>query len=159
MKRCTRCKQEKSTEEFTKWTPSWCRPCKNEYSRHYMKTTHRFNARRAHLRSTFGLTIEQWNNLLLKQEGKCLLCLQHISELKHPLCVDHDHETNVVRGLLCRPCNSALGLFKDNPYVLHRAFRHLEYKLPTSVAHPKRDENLCRTSEESEEAADKKPLR
>lgn len=159
MKKCTRCKEDRAKEDFSKWTPSWCRSCKNAYSREYMKTTHRLNARRAHLRSTFGLTIEEWNAMLIKQEMKCLLCLRHVSELKQPMCVDHDHDTKKIRGLLCRQCNSALGMFNDNPYVLHRAYLHLEYKLPTSVAHLKQGENLCRTSQECEEEVDKKPLR
>jgi hypothetical protein len=158
MKKCAKCKQEKEATDFTKWSSSYCRSCRNEYSRNYMKTTHRLNARRAHLRSTFGLTIEDWNGMFKKQEGKCLICSRHISELNQPMCVDHDHENNKIRGLLCKDCNSGLGLFHDNPYALYRAFKHLEYKLPTSVAQLN-TENLCRTSQKCEEEVDKKPLR
>ncbi len=41
-------------------------------------------------------------------------------------CVDHDHQTGFVRGLLCRDCNAALGLFKDSQEILERAIGYLE---------------------------------
>lgn len=145
MKQCTKCHQMK--DSYTKWSKNWCKDCRNAYSRQYMKITHRFNARRAHLKSTFGLTIEQWDKILIEQNGRCKLCQKITIEL----CVDHDHITKQIRGLLCRKCNSAIGLLQDNPYIVYRAYKHLEYKLSTSVDQAEKLENICRPLEKSKE--------
>ena len=41
-------------------------------------------------------------------------------------CIDHDHSTNKIRGVLCSHCNRGLGIFKDNPEILREAARYLE---------------------------------
>lgn len=105
-----------------------------------MKTTHRLNARRCHLKATYGLSLVQWELMFAEQGGKCLICNQK----KTLMCVDHDHETKVVRGLLCKDCNSGLGLFHDNPTSLLRAFKHLEYKLSKSPRRSRTTENVLR---------------
>ena len=53
---------------------------------------------------------------VLSQEGKCAIC----KEIKN-LCVDHCHVTGKFRGMLCSPCNSALGFLKDSFFNLIRA--------------------------------------
>lgn len=50
----------------------------------------------------------------------CALCFKSFD-----LCIDHDHRTGVFRGILCRPCNRALGLLKDSPEILERALPYL----------------------------------
>jgi len=140
MKICTKCKQERPDSDYTKWSKSWCRVCRNEYSRKYMKTTQRENARRCHLKATYGLSLIQWETMLAEQGGKCLICEQR----KPIMCVDHDHETKAVRGLLCKDCNSGLGLFKDDPKALLNAFQHLEYKLSKSSRQPRPAEDVLR---------------
>jgi Recombination endonuclease VII len=54
------------------------------------------------------------------QQGKCVGCEAHQSELNRSLCVDHNHETKKVRGLLCAKCNTALGQANDNINILKR---------------------------------------
>lgn len=81
--------------------------------------------RSAHLRRKFGLTIEQFEQMLWEQEFRCLGCNIHQSELKKPLAVDHDHKTGEVRGLLCDPCNFALGCVKDDIKILLRLIKYL----------------------------------
>lgn len=63
----------------------------------------------AHLRDAYGLTVEQYVALLAETDGCCAVC----GRTDH-LCVDHDHETGEIRGILCRRCNSALGLLGDD---------------------------------------------
>ena len=57
----------------------------------------------------------------VKQKGKCGICDRN----NRPLCVDHCHRHNHLRGLLCGPCNSGLGFFEDSPELLLRAALYL----------------------------------
>ena len=68
----------------------------------------------------YGLTHEQYDELLAKQEYACATCRQ-----KKPLDVDHDHQTGKVRGLLCRRCNIAIGQFEDDPDLIDRIASYL----------------------------------
>jgi hypothetical protein len=76
--------------------------------------------RDAHLRRTFGITLEDFEALLVAQGGGCAICGRAAPE-GTSLHVDHDHETGVVRGLLCFTCNGALGMFTENEEYLARA--------------------------------------
>ncbi len=75
------------------------------------------------LRSLYGLTAAQFAALVADQAGACAICLKVPAGR---LCVDHDHTTGKVRQLLCRRCNSALGLFDECPETLARAKSYLE---------------------------------
>ena len=93
-----------------------------EYQRKYRKENLekvRLAARRSALMKLYGISLENYQDMFDAQGGCCAICNQ-ISEEEH-LCVDHCHQTNEVRGLLCRTCNRALGLFKDDPEILDRA--------------------------------------
>lgn len=84
---------------------------------------HRKNSYRAKLKKAFKLSMEEYEAMVVAQDGKCKICRRR-SEQR--LDVDHDHVTDRIRGLLCRQCNTALGLFGDNPEVLRRAALHVE---------------------------------
>lgn len=70
-----------------------------------------------------GLTLAQFTALSDQQSGCCWICDQ---KPKSGLVVDHCHTTNVFRGLLCRPCNSILGRFRDKPEAAKRLLEYLE---------------------------------
>ena len=63
------------------------------------------------LKCRYGLTLEEYNALVFTQSGLCASC----QNLTNPLYVDHDHSTGMVRGLLCKNCNLALGNLFDDP--------------------------------------------
>lgn len=65
------------------------------------------------LKKTFGITLEEYNQMLEKQNYSCAICGIHQNECDRKLAVDHDHETGEVRGLLCINCNKGLGHFMD----------------------------------------------
>jgi hypothetical protein len=74
-----------------------------------------------------GITIVQYKELFKEQEGKCAICKVPQSQLKRRLSVDHDHDTKQIRGLLCQPCNLALGMFNDSVTTLSSAIGYLGY--------------------------------
>jgi Recombination endonuclease VII len=74
-----------------------------------------------HLRIRYGLTPEQYEKMVRDSEGKCAICRKSFEKLF----VDHDHSTKKVRELLCRHCNSGLGMFGDSEEFLLRAVAYL----------------------------------
>lgn len=75
----------------------------------------------------YGLTEEQYADLLLKQNNRCAICSTPIAAGRH--ChVDHDHSTGKVRGVLCGHCNLMLGHAKDSTDVLLKAVEYLNVK-------------------------------
>ena len=69
----------------------------------------------------YGLTKQDYQDMFQKQQGKCFIC----QESSNNLFIDHCHNTTLVRGLLCRDCNNAIGLLKDDPEILKRALLYL----------------------------------
>jgi len=74
----------------------------------------------------YGITFDDFKAMLKNQNYLCAICHIHQSELVYRMAVDHDHGTGKVRGLLCRPCNHALGLLKDDPRNAARASEYLK---------------------------------
>ena len=69
-------------------------------------------ARNAQLKHHYGITIEQYYELKQEQGNRCGMCSKAEIRMNKALEVDHNHETDKVRGLLCNNCNQALGLLK-----------------------------------------------
>jgi hypothetical protein len=87
--------------------------------------------RHGYIQASYGLTPKQHIELIKSCDNKCQICGNKPEDIptlpsnhKH-LCVDHDHSTGVVRGLLCHHCNTGLGQFKDNPEFLKNAVKYL----------------------------------
>jgi hypothetical protein len=93
----------------------------------YKKNPKRYQAetRRVKLFSEYGLTIEQYDLMVIKQAGRCAICAGPPVHNKR-LTVDHSHSNGTVRGLLCSECNSGLGFFKDSIIILERALKYLQ---------------------------------
>lgn len=118
-KRCTSCRDEQPLENFylLRGRPkSKCKRCciaetvernkgskaRQEYMRDY------------HLRRTYGLSADEYDQLAAEQSGLCAIC-KNPPPGRRALSVDHDHATGQVRGLLCNSCNSAMGRIGDDP--------------------------------------------
>ena len=82
--------------------------------------------RRSQYRNLYGITIADYDSMLEEQLDSCGICGTHQSLLAKRLHVDHCHDTNKVRGLLCSNCNLAFGLFKDNLDTIQRAINLLK---------------------------------
>lgn len=116
------CKQGHAGKRDT--ATSLCIDCK-EYRRLKRKPKNR-----KYDLAKFGLTVEQYDELLQKQNGVCAICKRPETIILNwklkPLAVDHCHETNRIRGLLCAQCNVGIGNLKHNPDWLRAAALYCE---------------------------------
>ena len=85
-------------------------------------------ARAAHLKSVYGLTVQQWDAMFEQQKGVCPLCLGRLyrpgnAEGKRAAAVDHDHRSKRVRGLVHWRCNR----FLIGPHTWETATRLVRY--------------------------------
>jgi hypothetical protein len=79
------------------------------------------------LRAKHGITIEDYEIMLARQDGGCAICGgQNQFTREKYLHVDHDHITGQIRGLLCAFCNQSIGRFKDDVQLLKNAIVYLE---------------------------------
>lgn len=81
------------------------------------------------IKNAHGLTKEQWMTMYNEQEGVCKICKMSQEDRGYAgryLCVDHNHKSGEVRGLLCNGCNRGLGFFLDSPGLLREAANYLE---------------------------------
>ena len=111
-------------------------PDRSAYMRAY-RATHREDGRRnsrksyakyRNLMRLYGITPEQYDAMVAAQHGRCAICGRIPTGRPpngHLLQVDHDHETGLVRGLLCLRCNRAIALLRDDPAVARRAAAYL----------------------------------
>lgn len=72
----------------------------------------------------YGITLDEYHAMLGAQRDCCAICGRE-ALAAGGLVIDHDHDTQKVRGLLCRACNSGLGCFVDNPLLLQAAQAYL----------------------------------
>ena len=131
-KLCSKCNKIKPFDLFnySKNTKdrkhAWCKQCQSQYA----KQRYRYlpnKQRELGLKSKYGIAIEEYNQLLERQQNRCALCSTTVAgKGRKNFCVDHNHETGEVRGLLCFNCNVGLGMLKDSPSLLQRAIRYLE---------------------------------
>lgn len=116
-----------------------CKNCRNKRQRNRAEETHgtshyerygkdnpeaKRKQREWRLKNHYGLTLETYARLLDLQGGVCAICKSGPKEGDH-LPVDHDHLTGAVRGLLCHPCNRAVGQFQDDLATLRAAASYL----------------------------------
>lgn len=82
----------------------------------------------------YGITLDQYNDMVAAQNGVCALCGQPEKRLsrsdfnKTPrrLAVDHNHQTGKIRGLLCHDCNVAIGFLRERPELIRKVIDYLE---------------------------------
>lgn len=139
MKTCTKCGTEKSLEDFCRKKKSkdgrntQCKKCDAERFQKYKEANpekvreswRKAANKRNHTRrlETYGLSHGEYDELLEKCGGKCEICRE-----EDATCIDHDHDTGEVRGLLCNNCNTGIGMLKDSPAILESAIAYLAPK-------------------------------
>ena len=127
-KKCYVCSEEKPLDEFNSNTTradgkqTYCRKCGHaKQTEWYYKRKHK-------------ITIQERDALLVKQNGICPICKNEIAfkenkgrglNTGNEAVVDHCHDSQKIRGVLCGHCNTGLGAFKDNPFSLENAIEYL----------------------------------
>lgn len=127
MKTCKRCKTDKPLDQFPKGRDKdglyiWCRDCNTDYHRERRHSNPAIKRRQQELsrKRKYGLHPDQYSRMLEDQNYTCAICFT-----AEPLLVDHCHKSGRVRGLLCKRCNTILGLVKDSRTHLQRAQDYL----------------------------------
>lgn len=133
MKLCRVCGEEKPLNDFHNSSQTKdgkcprCKKCDATARRKWSKNNperSRESSRRRNLLCKYGITVEEYEELLRKQKDVCGICEGKSSDRN--LAVDHDHTTGRVRGLLCNNCNRALGLFQDSRDILQKALDYID---------------------------------
>ncbi|MCE5263250.1 MAG: endonuclease VII domain-containing protein [Deltaproteobacteria bacterium] len=141
---CRKCFISKPISEFKlregRWPASWCRRChsldrmeriRNEKKRdpegfRAREKIYRINGLSKKLQRLYGITLEQYRQILKLQGNICAICGTGNPGKMGRFYVDHCHVTKRVRGLLCNLCNVGIGSMGDDPTRLRRAAEYLE---------------------------------
>ncbi len=78
------------------------------------------------LKKKYGITIEQYNRMLIEQNNSCAICGKDADKCHNGLYVDHNHATGKIRKLLCRDCNVGIGHLMEDVLILRKAIEYLE---------------------------------
>lgn len=148
-KACSKCKVVKRYGEFLanpkmrSGRQSECQACRNQRNKEWrLANLEKIRAKertRSHkkiradkryayerkLLTKYGLTLADVDVIARAQGRVCAICKQVRKGRHGKLCVDHNHQTGKVRGLLCEKCNMGLGHFEDSPVLLARAMRYV----------------------------------
>ena len=139
MKQCTKCLDDKNNYEFRirgNGYNSWCKQCQNEDSKKRYKPKPKkikiiksveeikLAAKKRMLKYRYGITYDEYIKMY---NGKCDMCKKDFELGGYKgLFVDHNHDTNEVRGLLCRNCNTAIGLIYESKHIIQEAIKYLK---------------------------------
>lgn len=120
---CPACKKELPLSEFHKTkhkklgVVSRCKKCRKQYKYEYI------------LHGKFNITMNEYNKMLEEQNGVCGICkkkIEDVSKRRKYLCVDHDHNSMKLRGLLCPQCNKAIGTIDENIDTLKNMISYIK---------------------------------
>lgn len=138
MKTCRRCSLEKPLSDyyihtFGKPYPD-CKKCVNDRNMAYQRQPQGTDA---WMKRTYGIGLEEYHRLLQEQNGCCAVCktAATASKKSRRLCIDHDHDSGKVRGLVCDRCNMLLGKSTEMLDILKSAVQYLERQTETNQCH------------------------
>ena len=158
---CKICNSNKPETDFYKKTGKYrkeyaCKKCVNVRRRAFYLQNREYKIKKAKeyriknretvlhnkRKQNFGITTEQFKNMLLKQNGTCAICKKTETSTinrgenatkTNSLSVDHSHKTGAIRGLLCGRCNRGIGYFKDDIKLLYSAAKYLKKALEVEI--------------------------
>lgn len=117
---------------YKKWFRDYMKERRKGRPDVYDKEDKKAYDQRFKLLKNYGLTLEEYERLLRQTNGICPICQKEFAEKKHkkgcdakgPV-VDHNHETNEVRGIICGMCNIGIGVFYEDQETMIRAIKWL----------------------------------
>ncbi len=129
LKKCSKCKVPKPLDEFHKRKTSkdghdhYCKECGNGNHRLKYNTDIEYKERmkRRSIKYNYNISDIELNELFLIKN--CQICG---NEIKKKKCIDHNHKTGNIRGILCSKCNNLLGMCNDNVEILEQAISYLK---------------------------------
>lgn len=149
-KKCTKCGTVKPLEQFYKsihkndGLDSWCKKCKVEDNRAYVQRNieekrkyrkqyhiknrekHLQQSKRNNIRLKYNIEDSTYQEMIKQQNNRCAICGTVFDSKTNLAHLDHCHDTGRIRGMLCRKCNTGLGMFKDNQELLLKAALYLK---------------------------------
>lgn len=154
---CNKCKRSELEVAFYNSRKTICKPCNAKVADEYRKRTdanrkyykenqeaqkarsakyyhtqkyyqaNKQKWRGMQLMTKYGITLQDYYDMLGHQNHKCKICeTPHIEEKKKGLYVDHCHTTGNIRGLLCHNCNVGLGALRDSEDLMLKAIDYLK---------------------------------
>jgi hypothetical protein len=134
MKKCAKCGEQKPLSNFRKKVDgkfgvgAQCKICINlkqapNKSYRHLKGYDRY--KNNHFLKNYKITLQEVNEIIKNQGFKCAICEKHLTPGKQTH-LDHCHDSNKIRGVLCTTCNVGLGMFKDSLLLLKSALNYLE---------------------------------
>jgi hypothetical protein len=154
---CKKCRSTQQVERMKRYrtdqTPRWCATCGTEGTRATFRgsycppcaTIHQAAAqarmmerkggraryvRNVYLKRTYGITIEEYEEMLAAQGGKCAICpIEAGASDRISLCVDHNHVTGKKRKLLCVGCNFRVRNLGDDPVLFELTVAYIREHL------------------------------
>jgi hypothetical protein len=142
LKSCRTCKKSKPINAFPTYpNGQYKRQCKvcvskdgctRQHEKRSVTKTKVFN-KNYWIRHKYGIELEDYEEIRLVQNNLCAICGKAETSIHkryghskvRQLCIDHDHDTGKIRGLLCQRCNQGLGLFQENIDNLNKAVEYL----------------------------------
>ena len=137
MKFCPKCNETKPKSDFYKAKSgftSYCKVCWKTYIKTTQRKPSKEKTRSYILRSKFGISFEDYMTLYNNQGGLCSICKKPLTiwaetrDYSNVACVDHNHTTGEIRGLLCNHCNTGIGLFREDLSIMKEAINYLTSK-------------------------------
>ena len=133
-KECTRCHISKPLSDYyvgvrnnKQYLYARCKTCCRDINKEQQS-----NGRNWELKNKYGISLEEYNKQCSARFNVCDICDKQVKTLH----VDHNHETNKIRGYLCGSCNRGIGLLKDSAQVCFNASQYLAGHNETSI-HPR----------------------
>src|ERR1035437_4788142 len=132
-------KEYQNTPQYKEYQKEYNKNCQNTPQRKAYQNTPQYKiaTRKHNLKRSFGMTQQEYTLLYNQQEGKCLGCDKHFPILS----IDHCHQTNKIRGLLCQRCNLVIGNADDKVSTLRNLIEYIEHyrsiPLIAEVPHPR----------------------
>jgi hypothetical protein len=128
---CRECRTEKQRAYWNALSPEVkkIRQKNGEYQKRWVALNPekaKEHSRRTHIMRKFGLTVEQYDTMLAEQNNGCAICGQSCATGMN-LAVDHDHATGKVRALLCKNCNTAIGLLGEDTDRMAKAIEYIQF--------------------------------